>query len=229
MVDYREIIDGSRYATIFGRMEAGKGLMTAAQSFVSIALENIGSLETKKLSADEQTDAVEPMVGTPITMVMASITSMEDVEEVVVEMPDYDANSEILNSELQSFLNELGVFDSIKIDMTQNLKEHLLANWIAEGMTNSEHLAVREEINVLVSSLGNTPEFENYVGHCIMSTLSALQKEQLEDMGGFEDLGAEDPKPLKDVTGEFDPSNVDAWKDSMREFKSLDWKDIMRK
>ena len=38
MVDYRKVIEGSRYATIFNRMDGGKGLMVAAQSFVSKAL-----------------------------------------------------------------------------------------------------------------------------------------------------------------------------------------------
>ena len=228
MVDYRKVIEGSRYATIFNRMDGGKGLMVAAQSFVSKALEELETLDSKKLSADEQSDAVEPMVGTPITMVMSSVTAMEDVEDVVVEMPDYDKNSEELNSEIKDFLGRLGVFDSIKTDMTQNLKEHLLANWIEEGMTNSEQLEVKQEINEMVERLGNNPEFENYVGHCIMSTLAILAKEQLEDMGGIEDALAEDPTPRKDVTGDFNPSDEEGWKDSMREFKSESWKDTMR-
>ena len=228
MVDYRKVIEGSRYATIFNRMDGGKGLMVAAQSFVSKALEELETLDSKKLSADEQSDAVEPMVGTPITMVMSSVTAMEDVEDVVVEMPDYDKNSEELNSEIKDFLGRLGVFDSIKTDMTQNLKEHLLANWIEEGMTNSEQLEVKQEINEMVERLGNNPEFENYVGHCIMSTLAILAKEQLEDMGGIEDALAEDPKPTQDVTGDFDPNDEERWKDSMREFKSESWKNTMR-
>ena len=228
MVDYRKVIEGSRYATIFNRMDGGKGLMVAAQSFVSKALEELEPLDSKKLSADEQSDAVEPMVGTPITMVMSSVTAMEDVEDVVVEMPDYDKNSEELNSEIKDFLGRLGVFDTIKTDMTQNLKEHLLANWIEEGMTNSEQLEVKQEINEMVERLGNNPEFENYVGHCIMSTLAILAKEQLEDMGGIEDAMAEDPSPIQDVTSDFDPSDEERWKDSMREFKSESWKNTMR-
>ena len=228
MVDYRKVIEGSRYATIFNRMDGGKGLMVAAQSFVSKALEELETLDSKKLSADEQTDAVEPMVGTPITMVMSSVTAMEDVEDVVVEMPDYDKNSEELNTEIKDFLGKLGVFDSIKTDMTQNLKEHLLGNWIEEGMTNSEQLEVKQEINEMVERLGNNPEVENYVGHCIMSTLAILAKEQLEDMGGIEDAMAEDPSPIQDVTSDFDPSDEERWKDSMREFKSESWKNTMR-
>ena len=228
MVDYRKVIEGSRYATIFNRMDGGRGLMAAAQSFVSKAIEEIDNIENKQLSADEQADAVEPMVGTPITMVMSSVTAMEDVEDVVVEMPDYDKNSEELNSEIKDFLGRLGVFDSIKTDMTQNLKEHLLANWIEEGMTNSEQLEVKQEINEMVERLGNNPEFENYVGHCIMSTLAILAKEQLEDMGGIEDAMAEDPSPIQDVTSDFDPSDEERWKDSMREFKSESWKNTMR-
>ena len=228
MVDYRKVIEGSRYATIFDRMDSGRGLMAAAQSFVSKALEELETLDSKKLSADEQTDAVEPMVGTPITMVMSSVTAMEDVEDVVVEMPDYDKNSETLNADIKDFLGKLGVFDAIKVDMAQNLKEHLLANWIEEGMTNSEQLKVKQEINEMVEKLGNNPEFENYVGHCIMSTLAILAKEQLEDMGGIEDAMAEDPTPRKDVTDDFDPDDEERWKDSMREFKSESWKDTMR-
>ena len=229
MVDYRKIIEGSRYATIFDRMDAGNGLIAAAKSFVSIAHENLRELETKKLSVIEQDDAVEPMVGTPITMVISSVTAMEDIEDVVVEMPNYDRNSEMLDSELQDFLKQLGVFDSIKIDMTQNLKEHLLADWITEGMTNTEQLAIKQEINEMVEMLGNTPEFENYVGHCILATLATLAREQLDEMGGIEDAMATDPSPRKDVTGDFDPSDEEAWKDSMREFKSVGWQELMRK
>jgi hypothetical protein len=154
---------------------------------------------------------------------------MEGIEDVVVEMPDYDKSKETLDSDLQNFLKQLGIFDSIKLDMTQNLKEHLLSNWIEEGMTNTEQYLLKQEINGLVEELGNTPEFENYVGHCIMSTLDSLAKEQLEDMGGLEEAFAVDPTPRKDVTGDFDPSDEEAWKDSMREFKSMSWKNIMRK
>ena len=228
MVDYRKIIEGSRYATIFDRMDGGRGLMAAAQSFVSKAHENLRELETKKLSVEEQDNAVEPMVGTPITMVMSSVTAMEDIEDVVVDMPDYDKGREILSSDLQDFLKNLGIFDAIKISMTQNLKEHLLADWITDGMTNSEQLAVKQEINEMVELLGNTPEFENYVGHCIMATLDTLAREQLDEMGGIEDAMATDPTPRKDVTGDFDPSDEEAWKDSMREWKSESWKDTMR-
>ena len=157
--------------------------MAAAQSFVSKAIEEIDNIENKQLSADEQADAVEPMVGTPITMVMSSVTAMEDVEDVVVEMPDYDKNSEELNSEIKKFLEDLGVYGSIKMDMAQNLKEYLTEGWIEEGMSNSEQLELKQEINEMVNKLGNSPEFENYVGHCIMSTLAILPKEQLEHMG----------------------------------------------
>ena len=229
MVDYRKIIEGSRYATIFNRMGAGQGLMAAAQSFVAKAHENLRDLKSKELSVVEQDDAIAPIVGTPITMVISSITAMEGIEDVVVEMPDYDRSKETLDSDLQNFLKQLGIFDSIKLDMTQNLKEHLLSNWIEEGMTNTEQYLLKQEINGLVEELGNTPEFENYVGHCIMSTLDSLAKEQLEDMGGLEEAFAEDPKPRKDVTGDFDPSDEEAWKDSMREFKSMSWKEVVRK
>ena len=41
MVDYRKIIEGSRYATIFDRMDGGRGLLAAAQSFVSKAHESL--------------------------------------------------------------------------------------------------------------------------------------------------------------------------------------------
>ena len=76
MVDYRKIIEGSRYATIFDRMDSGSGFIAAAQSFVSKAHESLRELETKELSVEEQDDAVEPMVGTPITMVISSVTAM---------------------------------------------------------------------------------------------------------------------------------------------------------
>ena len=228
MVDYRKIIEGSRYATIFDRMDGGRGLLAAAQSFVSKAHAKLGEMETKKLSVEEQDNAVEPMVGTPITMVMSSVTAMEEIEDVVVDMPDYDKSSEMLSSDLQDFLKNLGIFDAIKIDMTQNLKEHLLTDWITDGMTNSEQLAVKQEINEMVELLGNTPEFENYVGHCIMATLDTLAREQLDEMGGIEDAMATDPTPRKDVTGDFDPSDEEAWKDSMREWKSESWKNTMR-
>jgi len=229
MVDYREIIEGSRYATIFDRMDSGNGLIAAAQSFVAKAHEDLRELDTKELSQLEQDNAIEPMVGTPITMVMSNIAAMEDVEDVVVEMPDYDRHNETLSDELNTFLKQLGIYDSIKLKMSQDLKEHLLTNWIEEGMSNTEQFALRNEINKLVEKLGSTPEFENYVGHCIMATLSALAKEQLEDMGGFEDLGAEDPKPIKDVTADFEQEDPEKWKDSMREYKSMSWMDMMRK
>ena len=229
MVDYRSVIEGSRYATIFDRMDGGRGLMAAAQSFVSKAIEEIDNIENKQLSADEQADAVEPMVGTPITMVMSSVTAMEDVEDVVVEMPDYDKNSEDLNYEIKKFLEDLGVYGSIKMDMAQNLKEYLTEGWIEEGMSNTEQLELKQEINEMVNKLGDSPEFENYVGHCIMSTLAVLAKEQLEDMGGIEDAMAEDPEPMQDVTGDFEILDAPEWQDKMREFKSMSWKNIMRK
>ena len=52
MVDYRKVIEGSRYATIFNRMDGGKGLMVAAQSFVSKALEELETLDRVRKSGE---------------------------------------------------------------------------------------------------------------------------------------------------------------------------------
>ena len=226
MVDYRNVLTSAGYLPIFNRL--GGYVEETAMDLAGLALEDFNKFTIGELDEEALVSFVSPLLGEPLTLSLQAskeqVEEVDDGEEPII----FDASSKDLAAETLKELEDIGLFTAAKAEMDGKIREQILAKVLSGELSNSEQLKLKQLVAHALSQISESKEFKNYVGHCFITAYNMLVIEQITAMGGLEDLTADDPEPPKDVTDSLD-TNDESWQDKMREFKSLNWKDTIKR
>jgi len=227
MVDYRNVLSSSGYLPIFNRL--GGYVEETAMDLSGLALEDFNKFTVGELTEDALVSFVSPLLGQPLSLsLIAAKEQMEELDDDQEPM-QLDTSSKDLSAETIKQLEEIGLFDAAKNMMEGEIRDKILDKVMQGELSNVEQLKLKELISHALEEISKSKEFQNYVGHSFIRAYDMLIVEQIKDMGGLEDLDAKDPDPPKDVTDSFAIEDEESWQDKMREYKSLDWKDTIRR
>ena len=254
-INFLEIVQGKKYGDIFNRI-GEKGLMTAAATFTKKCLDEFSVLKQKKsitpkkyrdfpYAPDEEEEEVDeegPIEYTGLTLEEAehatnlvlqeplseSLTNLNEIAQDAdkmdeledVDFSDYSKMDEDVHPKVVSELKKIGVIDAVINNSLANINtEDIEEIWDLEG---------REEIRQKFKDILESPIGVNYISHCFVSAMLALGLEQLNEMGGIEDVMATDPKPLEDVS---EGLSLDAkdWQDKLERSEPVnEWFRVLR-
>lgn len=227
MVDYRNVLSSTGFLPIFNRL--GGFVEETAMDLSGLALEDFNKFSVGNITEETLVSFVSPILGEPLTLsLQAAKQQMEELDENEEPM-QLDTSNKDLSAETIKQLEEIGLFDAAAVEMDGKIKEKILQKVKAGELSNVEQLKLRQLISHALKEISESIEFKNYVGHTFIGAYDMLIIEQIKDMGGLEDLAAKDPDPPKDVTDSFTIEDEESWQDKMREYKSLDWKDTIKR
>lgn len=227
MVDYRTVLSSTGFLPIFNRL--GGFVEETALDLSGLALEDFNKFAVGKLTEETLVSFVVPILGEPLTLsLQGAKEQMEELDENEEPM-SLDTSTKDLSEETIKQLEEIGLFDAATAEMDGKIREKILQKVMEGELSNTEQLDLKRLISHALKQLSESSEFKNYVGHTFIRAYDMLIVEQIKDMGGLEDLTAKDPEPLKDVSDKFVIEDVETWQDKMREYKSLDWKDTIKR
>ena len=254
-INFLEIVQGKKYGDIFNRI-GEKGLMAAASTFTKECLDAFSVLEQKKsitpkkyrdfpyspdeeeeeideedpieytgLTLDEAEHATNLVLKEPLSESLSNLNEyaqhadkMDELEEL--DFSDYSKMSEDVHPKIISELKKIGVIDEVI--------NNSLANINTVEIEEIYDFEGRGEIKQKFKEILESQVGLNYISHCFVSAMLALGLEQLNEMGGAEDLIATDPKPLEDVS---EGLSLDAkdWQDKLERSEPVnEWFRVLR-
>ena len=251
-LDILQIVEGTKYSDIFSKI-GDKGLMDSAVDF---AHENITALseikaksqrmtkpysdnphapedvesdefdptEHQGMSIDEQEVATNAILKEPLSLAMQQVheymEELEEEEDFHLDLNKYDPKNKNIDSGLMGQLEEMDLFDAVAHNAAVNIPEELL-----ENLEPQEKNAFRASYKELLES----PIGKAYIAHAFLSTLSAMDAEQLFSMGGVDEMMAEEEiEPQEDVTEHVDLHD-ESWQDKLeRSDKGDGWFTVLR-
>jgi len=227
MVDYRNVLQSSGYSPIFNRL--GGFVEETALDLSGLAMEDFNKFTVDELTEETLVSFVSPLLGEPLTLTLqAAKEQMEELDDDAEPMA-LDTSTKDLSAETIKQLDEIGLFDAAAEAMDGKIKEKILEKVMAGELSNVEQHKLKQLVSHALKQIAESSEFKNYVGHTFIRAYDMLIVEQIKDMGGLEDLTAKDPEPPKDVSDSFAIEDEETWQDKMREYKSLDWKDTIKR
>jgi hypothetical protein len=227
MVDYRTVLSSTGFLPIFNRL--GGFVEETALDLSGLAMEDFNKFTVGTLTEETVVSFITPILGEPLTLsLQVAKEQMEELDENEEPMA-LDTSTKDLSAETIKQLEEIGLFDAAAAEMDGKIREKILQKVMEGELSNTEQLKLKQFISHALKQIAETLEFKNYVGHTFIRAYDMLIVEQIKDMGGLEDLTAVDPDPPKDVSDEFVIEDVETWQDKMREYKSLDWKDTIKR
>ena len=226
MVDYRNVLSSTGYLPIYNRL--GGFVEETAMDLAGLALEDFNKFTVGSLTEETLVSFVSPLLGEPLSLsLQAAKEQMEEIDEDEEPM-QLDTSTKDLSAETIKMLEGIGLFDKAASEMQGKIREKILEKVLAGELSNTEQLKLKQLITHALTEMAQSSQFKNYVGHAFIRAYDMLIIEQIKDMGGLEDLLANDPEPPKDVTDSLSTTD-ETWQDKMREYKSLHWKDTIRR
>lgn len=227
MVDYRNVLSSTGYLPIYNRL--GGFVEETAMDLSGLALEDFNKFTVGSLTEETLVSFVSPLLGEPLTLTLqAAKEQMEELDDDTEPMA-LDTSTKYLSTETIKQLEEIGLFDAAAEAMDGKIREKILQKVMEGELSNVEQLKLKTLVTHALQQIAESSEFKNYVGHTFIRAYDMLIVEQIKDMGGLEDLTAKDPEPPKDVSDRFVIEDVETWQDKMREYKSLDWKETIKR
>ena len=251
-LDILQIVEGTKYSDIFSKI-GEKGLMDSAVQF---AHENITALseikaksqrmtkpysdnphapeevesdvndptEYQGMTIDEQESATNAILKEPLSLAMQQVhdymEELEEEEDFHLDLNKYDPKNMNIDSGLMGQLEEMDLFEAVAHNAAANIPDELLSTLEPE-----EKSAFRTAYKKLLESdIGKA-----YIAHAFLSTLTAMDAEQLFSMGGVEEMMTEEEiEPQVDVTDEMDWHDQ-SWQDKLeRSDKGDGWFKVLR-
>ena len=251
-LDILQVVEGTKYSDIFSKI-GDKGLMDSAVQF---AHENITALseikaksqrmtkpysdnphapdevesdvndptEYQGMTIDEQESATNAILKEPLSLAMQQVhdymEELEEEEDFHLDLNKYDPKNMNIDSSLMGQLEEMDLFEAVAHNAAANIPDELLSTLEPE-----EKSAFRASYKKLLES----PIGKAYIAHAFLSTLSAMDAEQLFSMGGVEEMMAEEEiEPQEDVTEHVDLHD-ESWQDKLeRSDKGDGWFTVLR-
>jgi len=251
-LDILQIVEGTKYADIFGKI-GGKGLLESAVYFAHETMMALSEIKAKKhkvtkpysdnphapeeiesdendpveyagMSIEEQEIATNAILKEPLSLAMQQVhdymEELDEEEDFHLDLNKYDPKNKNIDSGLLGQLDEMGLFETVAHNAAVNIPDELSSNLEPE-----EKSAFKTEYKKLLES----PIGKAYIAHAFLSTLSAMDAEQLFSMGGVDEMMAEEEiEPQVDVTDDVD-FHDESWQDKLeRSDKGDGWFTVLR-